>query len=245
VVVIVNLPGVKDGDLVLDGETVAAIFLGEISAWDDARIKALNPDVNLPRMKINVVHRADSSGTTCIFTDYLTKVSATWADKVGTGAEVRWPVGIGGQKNPGVCNNVARMRGAIGYTEYTYATQAKLAMTRLVNTDGKTVSPTPASFGAAAVNADWEHASGFQLMLTAQPGEQAWPIVGVTYILLPADTADKAKGEALKRYFEWCLTGGAAAAAALDYVPMGPEMIKMIKTHLEKTWTIAGSPVKF
>ncbi len=239
VVVIVNVPGVKDGELALDGETVGDIFLGKITAWDDAKIQALNPGLKLPRMKINVVRRADSSGTTFIFTDYLCQVSPVWKAEVGSGSEVKWPVGIGGQKNPGVCNNVAKMRGAIGYTEYTYAKQAKLTMVKLRNKDGNFVSPAPETFEAASTGADWASAPGFQMMLTMQPGETSWPIVGVTYLLVPAKVADAARGNALKQYINWCFTGGAPAAAELDYVPMPSSVVELIRSYLDKNWQIA------
>lgn len=233
VVVIVNVPGVKNNELKLDQPTLAGIFLGKITSWDDPAIKALNPGLKLPRMTITVVRRADASGTTFIFTNYLTKISKEWADQVGCDASVKWPVGIGGQKNPGVCNNVAKIRGSIGYTEYTYAIEAKLNTVVLKNQAGKFIEPSADSFSASAANADWSNAPGFYMVLTDQPGETSWPLTGVTYILLRKD-ADAAKFAALKKYFNWCFTTGASAAQKLHYVPIPPNVVELIgKTVLK------------
>ncbi len=232
VVVIVNLPGVADKSLKLGRKTLADIFLGKITRWDAAEIVADNPGVKLPKLKITVVRRADASGTTFIFTDYLAKISAEWKEKVGAGAAVKWPVGIGGQKNPGVCNNVAKLRGGIGYTEYTYAVEAKLATVLLENREGNWIAPEMKSFAASAANADWRNAPGFYQVLTDQPGKDSWPITGVTYILVRKDCKPETRKE-LQKYFDWCFTGGAAAARKLNYVPL-PEAVTQI-IH-EKLW---------
>ena len=229
VVVIVNVPGVKSGELKLSRAVLADIFLGKISNWNDPAIAALNPGVKLPKsLPITVVRRSDSSGTTFIFTDYLSKISGEWKDKIGAGSSVKWPVGIGGQKNPGVCNNVAKIRGGIGYTEYTYAVEAKLNCARLENREGEFVAPAAVNFAASAANADWNNAPGFLMMLTDQPGADSWPITGVTYILLRKDTSAERR-EALKDYFNWCFTDGAASASRLNYVPIPENVVKLIR----------------
>ena len=229
VVVIVNVPGVKSGELKLSRAVLADIFLGKISNWNDPAIAALNPGVKLPKsLPITVVRRSDSSGTTFIFTDYLSKISGEWKDKIGAGSSVKWPVGIGGQKNPGVCNNVAKIRGGIGYTEYTYAVEAKLNCAQLENREGEFVAPAAVNFAASAANADWNNAPGFLMMLTDQPGADSWPITGVTYILLRKDTSAERR-EALKDYFNWCFTDGAASASRLNYVPIPENVVKLIR----------------
>lgn len=229
VVVIVNVPGVKDGELKLNREVLADIFLGKISNWNDPAIAALNPGLKLPKnLPITVVRRSDSSGTTFIFTDYLSKISGEWKEKVGAGSSVKWPVGIGGQKNPGVCNNVAKIRGSIGYTEYTYAVEAKLNCPQLENSDGAFVAPSAKNFAASAANADWDNAPGFLMMLTNQPGADSWPITGVTYILYRKDATDESKA-AMRDYFNWCFTEGAAAASRLNYVPIPENVVKLIQ----------------
>ncbi|MFA6930959.1 MAG: phosphate ABC transporter substrate-binding protein PstS [Lentisphaeria bacterium] len=232
VVLIANLPDVANQQLKLDPQTLADIYLGKIKGWNDPTIQALNPDLKLPRMQITVVHRSDSSGTSFIFTDYLSKVSPEWGKKVGAGSSVKWPTGIGGQKNPGVCNNVAKIRGSIGYTEYTYAVEAKLACVTLKNRAGKFLAPTQESFQASAANAEWDKAPGFYMVLTNQPGDQSWPISGVTYILLRRDLADQAKKSALRNYFHWCFTNGAASASQLNYVPIPVNLFDMIKNKI-------------
>ena len=231
VVVIVNLPGVKDGQLKLSKDVLSRIYLGEITMWNDPAIKAINPGLRLPKMKITVVRRADSSGTSFIFTNYLSKISPTWKKKVGQGSSVKWPVGIGGQKNPGVCNNVARTRGAIGYTEYTYAVEAGLACAQLENADGKFIAPTQASFSASAAAADWKNAPGFYMELTNVPGAKSWPITGVTYVLVRKDTPADKKA-ALRDYFMWCYTKGAPTATKLNYVALPQDVVKLVEPSL-------------
>ncbi len=245
VVVIVNLRGVKPNTLKLDQATLADIFLGKIKGWDDPRIKALNPGVKLPRVRITVVRRSDSSGTSFIFTNYLSKISKEWADRVGCGPAVNWPVGIGGQKNPGVCNNVARINGAIGYTEYTYAVEAKLSMVSLKNKAGKFVEPKPETFRASGAHADWKNAPGFYMLLTDQPGDDSWPITGLTYILVQRNQPDAKKAAALLNYFNWCYTTGASAASKLHYVPLPEEVVSLVRNAWEAEIRSGNASVKY
>ncbi len=233
VVVIVNLPGVRNARLKLNREVLADIFLGKITRWDDPKLKAVNPSLTLPGMRITVVRRADASGTSFIFTNYLSKISKEWTEKVGAGSAVKWPVGIGGQKNPGVCNNVAKIRGSIGYTEYTYAVEANLSMAVLENRAGKFVEPSVKTFSASAVNADWKNAPGFYMVLTDQPGDESWPITGVTYILIRKDCPKNVK-DAMRKYFEWCFTTGSTAAMKLNYVPIPGNVIELIRKEVLK-----------
>ena len=233
IVPVVNVEGVKAGDMTLDGDTLAKIYLGTITKWDDAAIKKLNPKLNLPSAAIAVVHRADGSGTTFNFTDYLSKVSADWKTKVGSGTAVEWPAGVGAKGNEGVSGNIGQTKNAIGYVEYAYAKQNKLAYTALVNKAGKTVQPTNAAFQAAASNADWTHAPGYYLILTDQPGETSWPIVASTFILMHKDSTDKASSQEAIKFFKWSFENGGKMAEELDYIPMPDPVIKLI----EKTWS--------
>jgi phosphate transport system substrate-binding protein len=220
--------------MVLDGDTLAKIYLGTISKWDDPAIKKLNPKLALPSDAIAVVHRADGSGTTFNFTDYLSKVSADWKSKVGSGTAVEWPVGVGAKGNEGVSGNIGQTKDSIGYVEYAYAKQNKLIFTKLVNKAGKTVDPSMEAFQAAASNADWAHAPGYYLILTDQPGEKSWPIVASTFILMQKDGADKAaSGEAVK-FFKWAFANGGKMAEELDYIPMPDSVVKLIA----KTWSV-------
>jgi phosphate transport system substrate-binding protein len=232
IVPVVNIEGVKPGDMVIDGETLANIYLGKITKWDDPAIKKLNPNVKLPSAAIAVVHRADGSGTTFNFTNYLSKVSADWKSKAGEGTTVEWPVGVGAKGNEGVSGNIGQTKDSIGYVEYAYAKQNKLIYTAMTNKAGKTVQPTTESFQAAAANADWTQAPGFYLILTDQPGDKSWPITASTFILMHKEPADKAaSGEALK-FFKWAFASGGKMAEELDYIPMPDNVVKLI----EKTW---------
>jgi len=231
-VLVVNLPGVKPGELVLDGKTVAGIFLGEITQWDDPKIKALNPNANLPSKAIAVVHRSDGSGTTFLFTNYLSKESEDWSGKVGASTAVEWPVGIGAKGNEGVANMAKQTDGSIGYVEYAYAKQNNLTYTKLVNKAGKALEPGLQSFQAAAAGADWAGAKGCYLILTDQAAEDAWPIVGASFILVYKNPQDqKALLEAL-RFFDWAYRSGGDAAMQLDYVPI-PDSVQAL---VRKAW---------
>src|ERR1700723_2198747 len=216
IVPVVNLAGIKADELVIDGPTLANIFMGNIKTWDDPAIKKLNPSAKLPSQAIAVVHRSDGSGTTFNFAYYLAQVSPDWKDKVGANTSVEWPVGIGAKGNEGVSQNVSQTKGAIGYVEYAYALQNKMTFTKMINKDGKTVSPTGEAFQAAAANADWNSAPGFGLILANQPGTESWPMTAATFILMPKQPPDPvAAAEALK-FFAWAYTKGDKMAEDLD-----------------------------
>jgi len=233
IVPVVNIDGVKPGDIMLDGQTLADIFQAKITKWDDPAIKKLNPSLTLPAAAISVVHRSDASGTSFNFTDYLAKVSADWKSKIGSGTSVEWPAGVGAKGNEGVSANVGQTKNSIGYVEYAYAKQNKLTYTAMVNKGGKTVQPTVEAFQAAASNADWAKAPGYYVILTDQPGDKSWPITASTFILMHKEPADKAaSGEAIK-FFKWAFANGGKMAEELDYIPMPDSVVKMI----EKTWT--------
>jgi phosphate transport system substrate-binding protein len=232
VVAVVNIEGVKTGDLVLDGATLARIFLGEIRSWNDAALRRLNPSIKLPSQAITVVRRSDGSGTTFAFTDYLSKMSAEWKSRIGSITAIDWPVGIGAAGNEGVAATVARTKGAIGYVEYAYAKQNRLAYTTLMNKAGKAVAPTIASFAAAASNANWDTSPGFGVILTNESGAESWPITSATFVLMPRQPADPAAaGEALK-FFNWAYANGGRMAEELDYVPMPARVIGAV----QKRW---------
>ncbi|HWB45901.1 MAG TPA: phosphate ABC transporter substrate-binding protein PstS [Hyphomicrobiaceae bacterium] len=232
IVPVVNLDGVKPGDLVIDGETLAKIFLGDIKSWDDAALKKLNPSVKLPKQAIAVVHRSDGSGTTYNFAYYLSDVSADWKTKVGFNTSVQWPVGIGAKGNEGVANNVAQTKGSIGYVEYAYALQNNLTYSRMVNKAGKVVSPTSQSFQAAAANADWKSQPGYGVILANQPGDMSWPMTAATWILVYKKPADPAATAEALRFFAWAYKNGASMAESLDYVPMPQNVVG----DVEKYW---------
>jgi len=229
---VVNLEGVKPGELVLDGPTLAKIFLGEIKTWDDPAIKKLNQKAKLPSQAIVVVHRSDGSGTTFIWTDYLSKVSPDWKSKVGASTAVEWPAGIGAKGNEGVANNVIQTSGAIGYVEYAYAKQNKMTFVDMINKDGKRVAPDSEGFQAAAANADWAKADSYYVILTDQPGAKSWPIAGATFILMPKEPTDPAAASEALKFFKWAYEKGAKQAEELDYVPLPHSVVALI----EKTW---------
>src|SRR5262252_3724754 len=233
IVPVVNLEGIKPGELVIDGPTLAKIFLGEVKSWDDPAVAKLNPSAKLPKQAIAIVHRSDGSGTTYNFTYYLAEVSPDWKTKVGTNTAVQWPSGIGAKGNEGVANNVAQTKGSIGYVEYAYAKQNKLTFTNMVNKSGKTVSPTSDTFQAAAANADWKSQPGYGVILANQPGDKSWPMTAATWILLykkPQEPA--ATAEALK-FFAWSYAKGGKMAEELDYVPMPANVV----ADVQKMWT--------
>lgn len=243
IVPVVNVDGVAPGQLVLDGPTLANIFLGTVKTWDDPAIAKLNPALKLPSANILVVRRADGSGTTFNFTDYLSKVSADWKTKVGSATAVEWPVGVGAKGNDGVANNVMQSKGAIGYVEYAYAKQNKLAHANMVNADGKTVAPELKSFMAAAANADWSSVPGFGVILSNQKGTESWPMTAATFILVPKQPQDAAATSDALKFFAWAFAKGDKMAEELDYIPMPQATVEMV----EKAWgdikDKSGSPV--
>jgi phosphate transport system substrate-binding protein len=235
VVPVLNVEGIESGALKLDGETLANIFLGKITKWDDPAIKKLNPEVKLPSQAITIAHRTDGSGTTFIFTSYLAEISPEWKAKVGAGKAVKWPAAasIGGKGNEGVAGQVKAVKGAIGYVEYAYAFQNKIPYAQLKNKAGKFVKPDVDTFQAAAANADWKAApKGFALMLNNQPGDNSWPIVGVTWIMVHKDQADAAKGQALLKFFDWAYKHGADMAKSLHYVALPANVVPLV----QDTW---------
>jgi len=230
VVPVVNVPGIRAGQLVLDGATLADIYLGKIGKWNDPAIARLNPGVNLPNQAIAVVHRSDGSGTTFLFTNYLSKVSQDWGNRVGAATAVDWPAGIGAKGNEGVAGNVAQTNGSIGYVEYAYAKQNRLAHTRMINKAAQTVAPTAEAFAAAAANADWAGSKNFYVLLTDQPGAQAWPITGATFILVYKNPPDAGATNETLKFFKWAYANGDAMAAGLDYVPLPDTVVSQIQT---------------
>ena len=233
IVPVVNLEGIKPGELVLSGEVLGDIYLGKITKWNDAAIAKLNPSLKLPTDAITVVRRSDGSGTTFNFTDYLSKSNADWKTKVGSGTAVEWPAGVGAKGNEGVAGNIGQTKNSIGYVEYAYAKQNKLAYAALINKAGKTVQPTVAAFQAAASNADWAKAPGYYVILTDQPGEASWPITAATFILMHKDATDKAASQEAIKFFKWSFEKGDKMAEELDYIPMPDSVVKLI----EKTWS--------
>jgi phosphate transport system substrate-binding protein len=229
IVPVANVTGIKPGQLVLDGPTLANIFLGEIKSWDDPAIVKLNPGVKLPKQAIAVVHRSDGSGTTYNFAYYLGDVSPTWKSKVGVNTSVRFPVGIGAKGNEGVANNVSNTQGSIGYVEYAYALQNKLTYVKMINKDGKTVEPTSDTFQAAAANANWKSQPGYGVILANQPGERSWPMTAATWILIYKQPKDvNSTREALK-FFAWAYANGGKMADELHYIGMPTNVVKDIQ----------------
>jgi phosphate transport system substrate-binding protein len=237
VVTIVNLPGITPGQMKLTGPVVADIYLGKITKWNAPEIAALNPGVKLPDDEITVVHRADSSGTSFLFTDFLSKTNADFKAKIGSGTAVKWATGVGGKGNEGVAANVQRIKGSIGYVEWAYAKKNKMAHTQLKNKDGVFLQPDDDAFKAAAAGAEWTKTPGFAIVLTDAAGKASWPITGVSYILMHKSQADGAKGKEVLKFFDWSFKNGSAAAAELDYVPMPESVTKLVdaawKTNLK------------
>jgi len=229
---VVNIEGMSSGALKLDGATLAKIFLGEIRTWNDSALLKLNPNAKLPHGPIVVAHRADGSGTTFIWTDYLSKASQDWKLKVGRSTSVEWPAGIAASGNEGVAGSVQNTKGAIGYVEYAYARQSRLTTVNMINKDGKAVEPSAAAFQAAAENAKWDKEEGFYEILTDEPGAASWPITGASFILIHRQPNDAAAvAEALK-FFAWAYAKGGKLAEDLDYVPLPKNLI----TEIEKVW---------
>lgn len=230
VVPVVNIAGIKPGQVKLTGAVLADIYLGKVTKWNDAAITALNPGVPLPDAAIAVVRRADGSGTSFIFTNYLSKVNPEWKSKVGEGTAVNWVTGVGGKGNEGVSSYVQRLPNSIGYVEYAYAKQNKMSFVQLKNASGNYVSPDDDNFKAAAAGADW--AKSFYQVLTEQPGKDAWPITGATFILLHKNQDKPAQGAATLKFFDWAYAQGDKTAAELDYVPL-PDAVKAL---VRKQW---------
>jgi phosphate transport system substrate-binding protein len=244
IVPVVNLDGIKPGEIVLDGPTLAKIFMGEIKTWDDAAIKKLNANVKLPSQAIAVVHRSDGSGTTYNFAYYLAEVSPDWKSKVGVNTSVQWPVGIGAKGNEGVANNVGNTKGSVGYVEYAYALQNKLTHTNMVNKAGKNVSPTSEAFQAAAANADWKSKPGYGVILANQPGDKSWPMTAATWILMYKMPQDAAASASALKFFAWAYKNGAKMADELHYVTMPANVIKDIENYWKSEIKDAnGKPV--
>jgi phosphate transport system substrate-binding protein len=234
VVPVINVKGIKSGEMVLDGQALASINLGDVKYWDDAAIAKLNPKLKLPHTAIIQVYRADGSGTTFLFTHYLSSVSQAFQQKIGSNAAVEWLSGIGAKGNEGVANMTFRTEGAIGYVEYAYAVQNKMVSTKMVNKDGEIVAPEFSAFQAAAANADWKNAPGFYLILTNQPGAKSWPITGASFILMHKEPVDAKASERAIKFFAWAYDHGEASAKALDYVPMPANVIALAKKSWEQ-----------
>jgi phosphate transport system substrate-binding protein len=235
VIPVVNIKGIAPGQLRLNGQVLGDIYLGKVVKWSDPAIKALNPNLALPDAAIAPVRRADGSGTTFLFTNYLSKVNAEWKAKVGEGTAVNWPVGAGGKGNEGVAAFVGRLPNAIGYVEYAYVKQNRMTYALMQNAEGQVVAPDDTAFKAAAAGADWNRS--YYQILTNQPGAQAWPITGATFILMHRQQAKPAQAAAALKFFEWAYRNGDATAQALDYVPMPGA----VKAGIEKLW---GTQIK-
>jgi phosphate transport system substrate-binding protein len=229
VVAVVNVEGVAPGQLKMTGPVLADIYLGKITKWNAPEIAALNPGVKLPGDDITVVHRADSSGTSFLFTDYLSKTNPEFQQKIGAGTAVKWATGVGGKGNEGVAANVQRIKGSIGYVEWAYAKKNKLSHTQLKNKDGQFLQPDDENFKAAAASAEWTKTPGFAVVLTDTAGKNSWPITGVSYILMHRAQADAAKGKEVVKFFDYAYKNGDAAAAELDYVPMPDSVVKLVQ----------------
>ncbi len=229
VVPVVNLEGIEAGKLKLDGKVLAEIFLGKITKWNDHAIAALNKGLKLPAEDIAVVHRSDGSGTTFIFTNYLSKVSPEWKTEVGEDASVSWKTGTGGKGNEGVANFVKQIKNSIGYVEYAYALQNKMTYVQLKNREGKFVAPNAESFKAAAAGAHWDKAPGFYEILTDEPGKGSWPISGATFILMHKSQDKPETAADVLKFFDWAYSNGNKMAEELDYIPMPEKVVKLIR----------------
>lgn len=229
VVPVINVAGVKPGELKLTGPLLADIFMGKIKRWNDPALVKANPGVTLPDLAVTVVHRSDGSGTTFLFVDYLSKVSPAWKQKVGADTSVKWPTGLGGKGNEGVASYVKQLKGAVGYVEFAYALQNKMTHAKLQNLAGEMVEPDIKTFQAAAANADWKNAPGFNLVLTNQPGKDSWPITGASFILMHKSPAKPAVAKEVLKFFDWAYANGDQLATALDYVPMPDAVSKLVE----------------
>jgi len=231
---VVNLDGVQPGQMRLNGAVLADIYLGKLKKWNEKPIADLNPTLKLPDENITVVRRSDGSGTTFLFTDYLSKVSPEWKDKVGSSTAVAWPEGVGGKGNEGVASYVQRIKGAIGYVEYAYAKNNKMTYVSLQNKDGVFVEPSNQVFQAAASHADWKNAAGFYQILTDQPGKDSWPITGASFILMQKAQDKPQNAEAVLKFFDWAFKNGGNMAEQLDYVPLPSALVASI----ESSWKV-------
>jgi phosphate transport system substrate-binding protein len=238
VVPVVNLPGIAPGGIRLTGGVLSDIYRGVIPYWDDPHIKALNPSAKLPHEKITVVHRSDGSGTSFLYTSYLSEMGPTWASQVGASDSVNWPTGIGGKGNDGVAALVRQTVGAIGYVEYAYAKQNHMTYALMQNKAGHWVAPTAENFAAAAAGAKWASAPGFYLLLLNQPGANAWPITGATFILMHKKQANPQAAHDVLAFFDWAYKNGNPAAASLDYVTL-PDSVKAL---IRKSWGAIQGP---
>lgn len=243
VVPVVNLEGIKTGQLKLTPTLLADIFLGTVKSWDDPAVRKENPRITLPHRAITVVHRSDGSGTTWIFTNYLDKVSSEWHRTVGTDKSVSWPAGVGGKGNEGVAAYVQRLSGSIGYVEFAYAISNKMTCTMLQNSAGEFVSPTIESFQAAAANADWKNAPGFSMVLTNQPGKTSWPITGASFILIYKDQKYEKIAREMLNFFDWCYKNGSEAARSLYYVPMPESVVTLVEGIWTSEVKSGGKPI--
>ena len=241
---VINLKGIKPGEMRLSGPVLADIYLGKIKKWNDPAIAALNRNVNLPDQDITVVHRSDGSGTTFIWSNYLSKVSPEWKDKVGEGTSVAWPTGVGGKGNEGVASYVQRLNGSIGYVEYAYALQNKMAHCLVQNRDGNFVAPSVETFKAAAAGADWSKAPGMYLILTDQPGGNTWPISGATFILVYKSQEKPSRAKEVLNFFNWAYANGDKLAEQLDYVPLPNNVVALIQSSWKnQIKDSSGNPV--
>jgi phosphate transport system substrate-binding protein len=244
VVMIVNVEGIAPGQLKLTGPVIGDIYLGKITKWNAPQIAALNPGVKLPDVDITVVQRADGSGTTFLFTDYVSKTNPEFKTKVGANSSVKWPTGMGGKGNEGVAAQVRSIPGTIGYVEWAYAKKNKIAHTQLKNKDGVFLQPDDEHFKAAAASAEWTKTPGFGVVLTDMPGKASWPITGVSYILMYKVQADAAKGREVLKFFDWAYKNGDAAAVELDYVPLPDSVTKLVSDSWKANMKdAAGKPV--
>jgi phosphate transport system substrate-binding protein len=243
VVPVMNLPGVQPGQVKLTGTQLADIYRGVIKKWNDPLLAKTNPGVALPNMPITVVHRSDGSGTTFLFTTYLSMKAAHWASEVGANDSVKWPTGLGGKGNDGVAAFVKQTPGAIGYVEYAYAKQNNMTYALMQNKAGKFVAPQAANFKAAAANAKWTAAPGFYLLLLDQPGADAWPITGATFILMHAKQDDGNRGAEVLKFFDWAYKNGNGAAEGLDYVPLPDSVHNLIRASWKKISDGSGKPI--
>jgi phosphate transport system substrate-binding protein len=243
VVPVVNLQGVKPGEMKLNGAVLADIYRGQVKTWNDPAIVQLNPGVKLPSTAITLVYRSDSSGTTFVFTDYLAQVSPAFKAAPGSGKTVNWPAGIGGRGNAGVAANVSKIDGAIGYVEYAYAKQNKMIHAAMINRDGRTVQPDDLTFAAAAARADWKSAPGFGVNLNNQPGAEAWPMTSATFILMYRAAADARRSAEALKFFKWALENGQKLAVDLDYVPLPADVVKQVQASWNEIRDGSGKPV--